>query len=160
MKLLIQPGDGVAPLVEAINAAKSRVEIAIFRFDRGEIEKALANAASRGVFVHALIAYTNRGGERNLRKLEMRLLEAGLRWRAPRTISSATTTIPDYRPARALSSFVQLHLPGHRSQPLVRPGHHQPQVGRRSGEAIRGGHQTSTIRAWSAGICCESLERA
>ncbi len=78
MKLLIQPGDGVAPLVEAINGAKSRVEIAIFRFDRGEIEKALANAASRGVFVHALIAYTNRGGERNLRKLEMRLLEAGI----------------------------------------------------------------------------------
>ena len=78
MKLLIQPGDGVAPLVEAINGAKSRVEIAIFRFDRIEIEKALANAAARGVFVHALIAYTNRGGERNLRKLEMRLLEAGI----------------------------------------------------------------------------------
>jgi phosphatidylserine/phosphatidylglycerophosphate/cardiolipin synthase-like enzyme len=78
LKLLIQPGDGIAPLVEAINSAKSRVEIAIFRFDRGEIEKALANAAARGVFVHALIAYTNRGGERNLRKLEMRLLEAGI----------------------------------------------------------------------------------
>jgi phosphatidylserine/phosphatidylglycerophosphate/cardiolipin synthase-like enzyme len=78
LKLLVQPGDGVAPLVEAINGAKVRVEIAIFRFDRGEIEKALANAAARGVFVHALIAYTNRGGERNLRKLEMRLLEAGI----------------------------------------------------------------------------------
>lgn len=78
MKLLVQPGDGVAPLVEAINGAKSRVEIVIFRFDRGEIEKALANAAARGVFVHALIAYTNRGGERNLRKLEMRLLAAGI----------------------------------------------------------------------------------
>jgi len=78
MKLLIQPGDGVLPLVEAINKAKKSVEIAIFRFDRGEIEKALAAAVSRGVFVHALIAYTNRGGEKNLRKLEMRLLEAGI----------------------------------------------------------------------------------
>ena len=78
MKLLIQPGDGVAPLVDAINGAKSRVQIVIFRFDRSEIEKALANAAGRGVFVHALIAYTNRGGERNLRKLEMRLLDAGI----------------------------------------------------------------------------------
>jgi len=78
LKLLIQPGDGVEPLVEAINGAKSRVEIAIFRFDRAEIEKALADAAARGVFVHALIAYTNRGGERNLRKLEMRLLAAGI----------------------------------------------------------------------------------
>jgi cardiolipin synthase len=78
LKLLIQPGDGVQPLVDAINGAKSRVEIAIFRFDRAEIEKALADAAARGVFVHALIAYTNRGGERNLRKLEMRLLQAGI----------------------------------------------------------------------------------
>jgi phosphatidylserine/phosphatidylglycerophosphate/cardiolipin synthase-like enzyme len=78
LKLLVQPGDGVEPLVEAINGAKSRVEIAIFRFDRSDIEKALADAAARGVFVHALIAYTNRGGERNLRKLEMHLLAAGI----------------------------------------------------------------------------------
>src|SRR5271169_6708032 len=78
VKLLIQPTDGVAPLVRAIDRAKSRVEIAIFRFDRKEIEQALANAVARGVFVHALIAYTNRGGEQNLRKLEMRLLGAGV----------------------------------------------------------------------------------
>jgi len=78
MKLLVQPGDGVKPLLDAINSAKSRIEIVIFRFDRGEIERALANAAARGVFVHALIAYTNRGGEKNLRRLEMRLLEAGI----------------------------------------------------------------------------------
>ena len=78
MKLLMQPGDGVKPLIDAINRAKNRVEIAIFRFDRGEIETALAKAVARGVFVHALIAYTNRGGEKNLRKLEMRLLEAGV----------------------------------------------------------------------------------
>jgi cardiolipin synthase A/B len=78
VKLYVQPGDGVMPLVEAINNAKKSVEIVVFRFDRGEVEKALASAVSRGVFVHALIAYTNRGGERNLRKLEMRLLAAGV----------------------------------------------------------------------------------
>ena len=78
MKLFVQPGDGVMPLVQAINNAKKSVEIVIFRFDRSEVEKALASAVSRGVFVHALIAYTNRGGERNLRKLEMRLLAAGV----------------------------------------------------------------------------------
>lgn len=75
---MVQPGDGVAPLVKAINSAKQRVEVLIFRFDRSEIEKALVNAVSRGVFVHALIAYTNRGGEKNLRKLEMRLLAQGV----------------------------------------------------------------------------------
>jgi cardiolipin synthase len=78
MKLFVQPGDGVMPLVQAINNAKKSVEIVVFRFDRSEVEKALASAVSRGVFVHALIAYTNRGGERNLRKLEMRLLAAGV----------------------------------------------------------------------------------
>jgi phosphatidylserine/phosphatidylglycerophosphate/cardiolipin synthase-like enzyme len=78
VKLFVQPGDGVMPLVKAINKATQRVEILIFRFDRTEVEKALVNAVSRGVFVHALIAYTNRGGERNLRKLEMRLLSEGV----------------------------------------------------------------------------------
>jgi cardiolipin synthase len=78
VRLLEQPGDGVAPLVKGINGAKKSVEIIIFRFDRSEIEKALANAVTRGVFVHALIAYTNRGGERNLRALEMRLLGSGV----------------------------------------------------------------------------------
>jgi phosphatidylserine/phosphatidylglycerophosphate/cardiolipin synthase-like enzyme len=77
-KLLIQPESGAGPLVQAIDAAKNRVEIAIFRFDYAEIERALARAASRGVFVHALIAYTNRGGEKALRDLEMRLLAAGV----------------------------------------------------------------------------------
>jgi cardiolipin synthase len=78
MKLLIQPGDGVSPLVTAINGAKTSVEILVFRFDRVEIEKALVNAVARGVSVRALIAYTNRGGEKSLRALEMRLLGAGI----------------------------------------------------------------------------------
>jgi len=78
MKLLIQPTDGIAPLIRAINKAKSKVEIAIFRFDQTEIGRALAQAAKRGVAVHALIAYTNRGGDKNLRQLEMQLLEAGV----------------------------------------------------------------------------------
>src|SRR5580704_11222951 len=78
MKLLIQPGDGVAPLVKGINDAKSTVNVLIFRFDRAEIESALVKAVSRGVAVRALIAYTNRGGERGLRALEMRLLAAGI----------------------------------------------------------------------------------
>src|SRR5260370_13256513 len=78
VKLLVQPGDSVTALVQAINSAKRSIEVLIFRFDRCEIEKALAHAVTRGVAVHALSAYTNRGGERNLRKLEMRMLAAGI----------------------------------------------------------------------------------
>jgi cardiolipin synthase len=78
LKLLTQPGDGVDQLVKGISRARKNIEIVIFRFDRAEIEEALEEAAERGVFVHALIAFTNRGGEKNLRKLEMRLLDKGI----------------------------------------------------------------------------------
>jgi cardiolipin synthase len=78
VKCLVQPGEGVMPLVKAIDGAKKSVEIVIFRFNRSELEKAMAGAVTRGVHVHALIAYTNRGGEQRLRDLEMRLLAAGV----------------------------------------------------------------------------------
>lgn len=78
MKLIIQPEAGVVPVVKAIKAAKKSIDIFIFRFDRDEVEKALAAAVQRGVQVRALIAHTNRGGEARLRKLEQRLLAAGL----------------------------------------------------------------------------------
>src|SRR5579863_3555922 len=66
------------PLIKAIKDAKKSVEIVIFRFNRSEIEKALAAAVTRGIHVHALIASANRGGMRSLRDLEMRLLAAGV----------------------------------------------------------------------------------
>jgi len=78
LKLLIQPGDGVDRLLKGIKKAKKSIEIVIFRFDRDEITRALVDAVERGVFVHALIAFTNRGGEGSLRKLEMKLLESGI----------------------------------------------------------------------------------
>lgn len=78
MRLIVQPEDGINPLIRGIDAAKKSVEIAIFRFDRKEVEHALENAVNRGVFVHTLIADTNRNGEKNLRKLEMRLLAKGV----------------------------------------------------------------------------------
>lgn len=78
MKLLTQPGDGVDALVKGIGKARKSVEIVIFRLDRSDIEQALIAAVERGVFVHALIAFTNRGGEEHLRKLEMRFLEKGI----------------------------------------------------------------------------------
>jgi phosphatidylserine/phosphatidylglycerophosphate/cardiolipin synthase-like enzyme len=77
VKLIIQPGDGVAPVVRAIQKAKKTIDIVIFRFDRDEVEAALHAAVARGVVVRALIAHTNKGGEKKLRKLELRLLEGG-----------------------------------------------------------------------------------
>ena len=78
MKLITQPDDGITPLLLAIKKARKTIDIVIFRFDRSELEKALAAAVGRGVVVRALIAHTNRGGEKRLRKLEMAFLQAGV----------------------------------------------------------------------------------
>ncbi|WP_162179854.1 phospholipase D-like domain-containing protein [Bryobacter aggregatus] len=78
MKILVQPDDGLQPIWEALGRAKRTIEVVIFRFDRREIEGALADAVRRGVVVRALIAHTNHAGEALLRKLELRLLAAGV----------------------------------------------------------------------------------
>ena len=78
MRLIVQPDDGLAPIVTAVKQARKSIEVMIFRFDRRELEQALAAAVARGVVVRALIAHTTSEGVRALRKLELRLLEAGL----------------------------------------------------------------------------------
>jgi len=90
VKLIVQPDDGVTPLVQAVKNAKKTIDIVIFRFDRLELEKALEAAVARGVVVRALIANTNRGGEKLLRKLELRLLDAGV------TVARTADDLPRY----------------------------------------------------------------
>ncbi len=77
MSLIIEPDDGIGPVVSAIHKAKTSIDIGIFRLDRGDIAKALRAAAGRGVRVRTLIAHTNHGGSGRLRKLEQDLLETG-----------------------------------------------------------------------------------
>jgi len=78
VKLIIQPRDGVKPLMDAVNGAKKTIHIVIFRFDLPEFEKALKAACKRGVSVHALVAHTSGSGNKKLRDLESRLLECGV----------------------------------------------------------------------------------
>jgi phosphatidylserine/phosphatidylglycerophosphate/cardiolipin synthase-like enzyme len=78
VRLIVEPADGVAPVLSAIKGAKKSVEIAVFRFDRKDLESALVAAAAKGVRVTALIAFANRGGEKSLRQLELRFLAAGI----------------------------------------------------------------------------------
>jgi phosphatidylserine/phosphatidylglycerophosphate/cardiolipin synthase-like enzyme len=78
MKLIVQPENGIAPLLAAVKRAKRSIDIVIFRFDLREFEDALKAAVKRGVTVRALIAHTNTGGEGRLRKLEQRMLDCGV----------------------------------------------------------------------------------
>jgi cardiolipin synthase A/B len=104
LKLLVQPEDGIGPLVKAIQKAKKSIQIVIFRFDRVEVEKALEDAVKRGVSVEALIAFTNRGGERNLRKLEMRFLERGV------TVARTAGDLVRYHGKMMIVDGKELHL--------------------------------------------------
>ena len=90
MKLITQPNDGLAPLMKAVRQARRAIDLVVFRFDRLELERALAAAVARGVPVRALIAHTNSGGEKRLRKLELTLLEAGV------TVSRTADDLPRY----------------------------------------------------------------
>jgi cardiolipin synthase len=78
MELLVQPEDGLAPILTAIKKAKSRIELTIFRFDKKELQTALEQAVLRGIEVHALIAHQAAGEGKKLRKLELELLEKGI----------------------------------------------------------------------------------
>jgi phosphatidylserine/phosphatidylglycerophosphate/cardiolipin synthase-like enzyme len=77
VKLIVQPDDGVVPIVLAMQRARRTLDVPIFRLDHVEIDRALKAAAKRGVVVRTLVAHTNRGGEKALRKLEQRLLATG-----------------------------------------------------------------------------------
>lgn len=104
MKLLVQPEDGIQPLVDALNNAKKSIQILIFRFDRTEIERALVEAAHRGVAVTALIAHTNHGGEKYLRRFEMRLLEQGI------TVARTADDLVRYHGKMFIVDGKELHL--------------------------------------------------
>jgi len=79
MQVIIQPRDGIEPFLEGIRGAEESVEVILYRLDRLEIEQELVVAAARGVHVHALVTYTNKEDLKEIRKLERRLAERGVK---------------------------------------------------------------------------------
>jgi cardiolipin synthase len=106
VKLLVQPDDDLAPLLNAVRQARKSIEMMIFRFDRPALEKALAEAVIRGVAVRTLIAHTNSEGERALRKLELRLLAAGV------TVARTADDLVRYHPKYFIVDRQRLFLLG------------------------------------------------
>ena len=78
MELIVQPADGLKPLLETVIAAQKSIDIMIFRFDLKPMENELQAARDRGVVVRALIAHTSSQGDKRLRQLELRMLEKGI----------------------------------------------------------------------------------
>lgn len=78
MQVIIQPRDGIEPLLNGIRQAQASIQIILYRLDRLELEQALVEAAARGVDVRALITHTNREELKEIKKLERRLGERGV----------------------------------------------------------------------------------
>ena len=106
MSIIVQPDSGVGPVLAAVRKASKSIDIMIFRLDIQELRKALAAAVARGVNVRALIAHTNRGGEKTLRKLEQGLLEAGV------TVSRTSDDYVRYHGKMMIVDDKALHIYG------------------------------------------------
>lgn len=105
-QLIVQPDHGPEPVLAAIEKAKKSLDIVIFRLDIKEVITGLHAAVKRGVAVRALIAHTNKGGEKALRKLETRLLEAGV------TVSRSADEFVRYHGKMMVVDGRRLHLHG------------------------------------------------
>jgi len=106
MKLIVQPDAGITPVLTAIKQAKKSIDILIFRLDRAELARALEAAVARGINVRALTAHTNRGGEKNLRKLELELLQCGV------TVSRTADDLLRYHGKMMIVDNAILHVYG------------------------------------------------
>jgi cardiolipin synthase len=106
VELIVQPADGLKPTLAAVQAARTSLDLIIFRFDVKPLERAIEAAVERGVAVRALIAHTNRGGEKGLRQLELRMLEAGV------TVSRTADDLVRYHGKLMLVDREELHVCG------------------------------------------------
>jgi cardiolipin synthase A/B len=104
--LIVQPQDGIKPVLAAVERARKAIDIVIFRFDLKPLEKALESAVGRGVSVRALIAHTNSGGEKGLRQLELRMLNAGV------TVSRTGKDLVRYHGKMMIIDREELHVYG------------------------------------------------
>lgn len=107
VRLLVQPDDGVAPLLEAIGRARESLDVYVFRLDYRVIEDALAAAVARGVRLRTLIAHANGGKPEALRKLEDRLLALGA------TVSRTATDLIRYHGKALIADRRTLYVLGY-----------------------------------------------
>ena len=106
MELIVQPTDGIARTLSVVEQAKSSIDIVIFRFDLKQLEKAVEAAVKRGVAVRALIAHTNSGGDKRLRQLELRMLNAGV------TVTRTADELVRYHAKVLIVDREELHVYG------------------------------------------------
>lgn len=106
MELIVQPDDGLEPLLAAIERAERSLDLIVFRFDLKPVERAIEALVKRGVAVRALIAHTNSGGEKRLRQVEQRMLDAGV------TVTRTADDLVRYHGKMMIVDRAALHVYG------------------------------------------------
>jgi phosphatidylserine/phosphatidylglycerophosphate/cardiolipin synthase-like enzyme len=106
VKLIVQPDDGLAPVLEGIQRARKTLDFIIFRLDSKDFEKAAEAAVTRGVNVRATIAHTHSGSSKRLRELELRLLGKGV------TVSRTGSELIRYHHKLIVVDHDELHVYG------------------------------------------------
>jgi phosphatidylserine/phosphatidylglycerophosphate/cardiolipin synthase-like enzyme len=106
MKLVVQPESGLEAVLSALRKAKKSIDITIFRLDIKDVAEALEAAVKRGVAVRALVAHTNKGGEKLLRKFEERLLAGGV------TVTRSAEEFGRYHCKLIIVDGAKLHVNG------------------------------------------------
>jgi phosphatidylserine/phosphatidylglycerophosphate/cardiolipin synthase-like enzyme len=106
MRLIIEPDAGNQPILTAIKHARRSIDLLIFRVDGHALTRFLEDAVRRGVSVNVLIAHKHRGGSKDLRKLEMRLLDVGA------TVSRTADDLVRYHGKMMIVDHRLLHLYG------------------------------------------------
>ena len=106
MELIVQPADGVQPILSAVEKSRKTLDLIIFRFDLKPLEKAIEAAVKRGVAVRALIAHTNSRREKRLRQLELRMLDAGV------SVSRTADDLTRYHGKLMIVDREELHVYG------------------------------------------------
>ena len=123
-------------------------------------KSALAAAVGRGVKVEALIAHTNRAGEGLLRKLELRLLAAGV------TVSRTMDNLVRYHDKLLIMDERVLHVLAFNSRRRTRgeagrwPWRHGSPGWSRKRQAVRRGRRQAAIRIWLADLVVSPSTRA
>ena len=148
VKLIVQPDDGIAPLLQAIRGAKKTIDIVIFRFDRAELEKALkAAVAARGRGAGADRAHQSRRREdpAQARDPAARGRDHGRRARADDLVRyhGKMMVVDD----RLHVYRLQLHQARHRQEPQLR---HRHQGARLVQEALKLFEADRTRQAYTA----------
>jgi phosphatidylserine/phosphatidylglycerophosphate/cardiolipin synthase-like enzyme len=106
LHLIVQPTDGVVPVIDAINEARQNLDLVIFRLDVKPVERAIEAAVERGVTVRTLIAHRHSGPDKRLRALELRLLAKGV------MVSRTGNELVRYHAKLMIVDRSELHLYG------------------------------------------------